>query len=138
MKTNNNALFVLGGIVVIGLLMWLLGRQPSPEGNLPPTFSISSVSTTQEKTIDIGADITDALFVCDNKKAIGANFHKKGVILNLSDGRILTLPQTISASGARYANSDESFVFWNKGDTAFIDENGSRTFENCNVQKGEF
>lgn len=138
MKTNNNALFVLGGIVVIGLLMWLLGRQPSPTDNLPQNFSTSSVSTIEEKTIDIGADITDALFVCDNKKAIGANFHKKGVILNLSDGRILTLPQTISASGARYANSNESFIFWNKGDTAFIDENGNRTFENCNVQKGEF
>jgi membrane-bound inhibitor of C-type lysozyme len=138
MKSNNNALFVLGGIVVIGLLMWLLGRQPSPSDNLSPTFSTSTVSTKEEKVIDIGADITDALFVCDNKKAIGANFHKKGVILNLSDGRVITLPQTISASGARYANVDESFVFWNKGDTSFVDESGVRTFENCNVQKGEF
>jgi membrane-bound inhibitor of C-type lysozyme len=138
MKTNNNALFVLGGIIVIGLLMWLLGRQPSPTDTLPANFSTSSVSITQEKTIDLGADLTDALFVCNNNKAIGANFHKKGVILNLSDGRVLTLPQTISASGARYATSDESFVFWNKGDAAFIEESGSRTFDNCNVQRGEF
>ena len=28
----------------------------------------------------------------------------------------------MSGSGARYANKDESFVFWNKGNTAFITE----------------
>ena len=43
----------------------------------------------------------------------------------------MTLPQAISASGARYANSDESFVFWNKGDTAFIQEGENYTYENC-------
>ena len=137
MKTNNNALFVLGGIVVIGLLMWILGSQPAKNNDKKIEETASSTSPKVE-TIDIGADITDALFVCDDKKAIGANFHKRGVILNLSDGRNITLPQTISASGARYANSDESFIFWNKGDTAFIDEKGVRTYENCNVQKGEF
>ena len=44
------------------------------------------------------------------------------VVLQLSDGRSLTLPQTISADGGRYANADESIVFWSKGDTAFITE----------------
>ncbi len=138
MKTNNNALFILGGIVIIGLLMWLLGSQPTKNFETSTEESASSTNIKTETAVDIGADITDALFICDDKKAIGANFHKKGVILNLSDGRNLTLPQTISASGARYANSDESFVFWNKGDTAFIDEKGVRTYENCSVQKGEF
>jgi membrane-bound inhibitor of C-type lysozyme len=32
----------------------------------------------------------------------------------------------MSGSGARYANADESFVFWNKGDTAFITEGGGK------------
>ena len=43
------------------------------------------------------------------------------------------LPQTISASGARYANDDESIVFWNKGNTAFITENGpdNITYKDC-------
>ena len=44
------------------------------------------------------------------------------VELKLSDGRSLKIPQAMSGSGARYANTDESFVFWNKGDTAFITE----------------
>jgi membrane-bound inhibitor of C-type lysozyme len=39
----------------------------------------------------------------------------------------------ISGSGARYANADESIVFWNKGDTAFITEGAddAMTFEDC-------
>jgi len=41
----------------------------------------------------------------------------------LSDGRSFNLPQTISADGGRYANSDESFVFWSKGNGALVLEN---------------
>jgi len=41
------------------------------------------------------------------------------------------LPQARSGSGARYANGDESFVFWNKGDTAFIEEDGKTTYADC-------
>ena len=35
--------------------------------------------------------------------------------------------------GARYANADESFVFWNKGDTAFVTEGAAdtMTFKDC-------
>ena len=49
----------------------------------------------------------------------------------LSDGRALSLPQTLSGSGARYANADESIVFWNKGRAAFIDERGKPSYSGC-------
>lgn len=45
------------------------------------------------------------------------------VKVSLSDGRILTLPRTISADGMRYANGDESFVFWSRGNGALVLEN---------------
>ncbi|MFA5754832.1 MAG: MliC family protein [Candidatus Paceibacterota bacterium] len=72
-----------------------------------------------------------AIFNCDDDKFIIADFYNGRVDLSLSDRRVISLPHAISASGARYANSAETFVFWNKGDTAFIDENDQRTFENC-------
>lgn len=75
--------------------------------------------------------IATGIFYCDNSKAIVADFRQATVSLRLSDGRELTLAQTISASGARYANGDESFVFWNKGDTAFVQEGENYTYENC-------
>ena len=55
------------------------------------------------------------------------------VVLALADGKKLTLPQTLSGSGIRYANQDESFVFWSKGDTSFVEEGPNRTvtYENC-------
>jgi membrane-bound inhibitor of C-type lysozyme len=56
------------------------------------------------------------------RKSIEATFYANSVDLKLSDGRSLKVPQAMSASGARYANKDEIFLFWNKGDTAFVTE----------------
>jgi len=78
------------------------------------------------------ANTITADFLCADNKNIKAEFvngENSFVKLILSDGRHLDLPIAISASGARYANSDESIVFWNKGDTAFIEENGVMTYE---------
>lgn len=75
--------------------------------------------------------INSVIFNCADNKSIHALFFKERVELTLSDGRNMLLSQAVSASGARYANSDESFVFWNKGDTAFIDEKNEVTFKDC-------
>lgn len=55
------------------------------------------------------------------------------VVLTLADGKKLTLPQTLSGSGIRYANQGETFVFWSKGDTAFVEEGPSQavTYKDC-------
>lgn len=77
--------------------------------------------------------VNSALFKCADNKSIQAIFFKDRVELTLSDGRNMLLPQAVSASGARYANTDESFVFWNKGDTAFVTEGNATTFADCTV-----
>ena len=79
------------------------------------------------------------VFSCGDSKTIAATFYPtddKFVDLKLSDGRNLSVPHAISASGARYANADETFVFWNKGDTAFVTEGTSsvETFKNCSLK----
>jgi membrane-bound inhibitor of C-type lysozyme len=55
------------------------------------------------------------------------------VTLTLADGRKLTLPQTLSGSGIRYANEGETVVFWSKGDTAFVAEGPGQTvtYKDC-------
>ncbi len=93
------------------------------------------------------APTATATFYCDAGKTIAASFYagaaptdtKPGepprpggsVELLLSDGRTLSLDQTISGSGARYANPDESIVFWNKGDGLTFTENGAQTYMGC-------
>ena len=82
--------------------------------------------------------IAQANYICNEGKTIEAAFYKGeekpvqpgempipsgSVKIVLSDGRNLDLAQTISADGARYANSDESFVFWSKGNGALVLEN---------------
>lgn len=72
-----------------------------------------------------------AMFSCREGKTIDAKFGDSMVHLVLNDGRVMNLVQGISASGARYVNTNETFVFWNKGDIAFIQENAKITFVDC-------
>ena len=77
--------------------------------------------------------INAAVFRCDvpANSFISSVFYSDRVSLTLSNGRRITLPHALSADGARYANADESFVFWNKGNTAFIEEQGTTTYSGC-------
>jgi putative hemolysin/membrane-bound inhibitor of C-type lysozyme len=86
---------------------------------------------------DTAGGVVLALFRCAEQKTVDAVFsngQRSSVSLVLSDGRSLSLPQRRSASGARYANADQSFVFWNKGDTAFIEENGQTSYRDCSTR----
>lgn len=71
-----------------------------------------------------------ATFTCA-QGAMVASFSDGIVSVKLPDNREFTLEQTISASGARYANEGEQIVFWNKGNTAMVSENGTTIYENC-------
>lgn len=80
------------------------------------------------------AEAKTVTFVCTQDKLINATFYLKDdkyVDLDLGSGNKVSLPRTMSASGARYAKADDSFVFWNKGDTATITENQVETYSNC-------
>jgi len=94
---------------------------------------INSTVTNSQPT-----EAITAKFICQEGKQLQAKFNSEpesSVELVLSDGRTLQLPRAISASGARYANADETIVFWNKGDTAFLEENGVSTFQDCLVKE---
>jgi membrane-bound inhibitor of C-type lysozyme len=71
--------------------------------------------------------VSNASYACKDGKTVRAVYYADRVDLALSDGRSMSLPQTMSGSGIRYANSDESFVFWSKGDTAFATEGDPNT-----------
>ena len=77
--------------------------------------------------------VIENTFVCSSGERVEAVFDtgSNRVDLSLPDGRKLSLAQVLSASGARYANADESIVFWNKGRTAFLQEGGVVTQSDC-------
>jgi membrane-bound inhibitor of C-type lysozyme len=78
-----------------------------------------------------GSFVNSVTFSCAGNNTIQALFFADKAELALSDGRHMLLLQAICVSGARYANTDESFVFWNKGNTAFIEESQKITFKDC-------
>lgn len=90
-------------------------------------------------------------YVCDQGHAVGARFYEgpkasppaEGeppvqtgrVEISLDGGTAQNLLQTISADGQRYANSDESLVFWAKGDEGIFLRNSEAdpTYKNCKI-----
>jgi len=107
-------------IIVLGIGVFCFYKKPMQKIPVIPVVNQSN-----------GAVINSVTFNCAENKSIQAIFFKDKVELTLSDGRNMLLSQAISASGARYANNDESFVFWNKGDTAFINEGNKTTYKDC-------
>ena len=118
-------------------------------------FTYPQQTKTEEESVDSKQLIATASFVCDSNRTIDAEFYDDetevatssdsnqppvpsgSVKLTFAGGTTVDLPQTISADGARYANADETFIFWNKGDGAFIEENGQTTFSNCEIKNDD-
>jgi membrane-bound inhibitor of C-type lysozyme len=92
----------------------------------PPKEPISNLS--------LGELVADASYRCEDNKTVRAKYYTGWVELTLSDGRIVTVPQALAASGVRYANRDESFIFWNKSREAFIEELGVVSYKDCKEQ----
>lgn len=122
--STQTAVIVLVVAMVIGVAGWVW-LKPTAQGT-------SLTGDTQLSQNDSGL-IAAVHYSCDADKAIAASYYDASVVLILSDGRDMTLPQTISADGMRYANADESFIFWSKGEGAFVDEGGAQTYSNCVV-----
>ncbi len=110
-------------------LAFCLGRQYEAVHHMKNMKEMSD----KNMPVDVGGKKVPKIvtFDCIEGKAIDVQFQGDMVFLELSDGRSNALDQVISASGARYANSDESFIFWNKGKTAFVEEKGVVTYKDC-------
>jgi len=128
MKKNLIFIFLIV-IIFAGAGIWYANNK----GNKSPSPSPSPI-----------AQVT---YICNGDKTIDAAFYKGepkpvepgeppipsgNVKIVLSDGRDFDLPQTISADGSRYANSDESFVFWSRGNGALVlEDNIEKSYIGC-------
>jgi len=134
MKKNLIFIFLLI-IIVAGVGIWYAGNNwknlfPPPSPYLP-------------------SPVAQVNYICNENKTISAAFYKGepkpvepgeppiptgNIKIILSDGRNFNLPQTISADGSRYANSDESFVFWSKGNGVLVlEDNVEKSYIGCVV-----
>lgn len=115
-------IFVLAIVAIFGIIfVWHKGQ-----GNVVNAPETSPTPTPIKVT-----------YVCPNGDEIPASFDNTAgtVTFTLPGGEPTTLPHAMSADGARYANSDESLVFWNVGDSVMIEQNGVTTYQNCSTSQ---
>src|SRR4051812_36741869 len=110
---NTKAKVGLTAIIVVILAAILWGMRAHMPAHKPDRLA-NSVSYACDK----GKTIAAAFYDGEAKPAADMSTPPVpggSAALTLSDGRSMTIHQTISADGVRYANADESFVFWTKG-----------------------
>lgn len=117
-------------LAILAFVAYLLFGHPEIKLNFPVPYDVGRATTTAS-ILDTAPGI---LFECDSGKSLKAEFTTFSARLSLSDSRQITLPQAMSGSGARYTNTNETFVFWNKGNLASVEENGHMTYANCLTQ----
>ncbi|HET8580888.1 MAG TPA: MliC family protein [Candidatus Paceibacterota bacterium] len=138
---------------------WRSGAAPIPQQDtdVPGTTAAMHASSTEAKSAAATGSparaggvpmtlVTTARYQCDDGKSLTASFYRGPdtpaaagqppvangtVVLVLSDGRTLTLPQTISADGARYADAREQFIFWSTGETALTEGPSAAGYAHC-------
>jgi membrane-bound inhibitor of C-type lysozyme len=128
------------GIIVIVLIAlgawWVWGSGAADQSVAQPREEVASATYSCDK----GKTITATFFSGPEAPAAqpGEPPQPTGSAdVSLDGGAVMTLAQTISASGVRYANSDESFVFWNKGNEALIMRNNSMDLDYTNCTQAE-
>ncbi len=108
-------------VVVAGTVLWLY----RPWASQPAAQPIAAASYQ----CDDGETVTAAFYRGASKPGLAPGeppVPGGSVALTFSDGRAMTLAQTISADGGRYATTGESFVFWSKGNGALLFKDGSQ------------
>ena len=118
--------------IIIGVIIFFGIHRPA---NAPSSTDMTAVTASTSASTEVSATSTQTYsYSCDNDKSITVTFHLPQddfTNVNLSDGRHLILGHVISADGARYANANESIVFWTKGVTAFVQEASTTTYSGC-------
>ncbi len=108
---NKNVLSLIAIVVLVLMLMVVsMFTKPRPHTVENPATPINSVTFFGPTS------------------SVDATFGDSSVTFSEDDLGTMTLPQVISASGARYANADESIVLWNKGNDVVIYQKGKAIF----------
>ncbi len=115
---KKSKVFIIVILVVIFLsVLTLLTYKPVNENKALEPQPVAKVTATSAQFSD-GATTIEAMFNSDST-----------VTFNHSITGLVTLPIAVSGSGARYANSDQSLVFWEHQGEVTITKDGNQVFK---------
>ena len=124
MKKETKIIISILVVVVLAICCVVFFQKKIVQNITPP-----AATATVSYACDAGKSITATYYTGSSSASSVAGqppILTGSVALLLSDGRTMTLQQTISADGTRYANPDGSFVFWGKGNGAMVLENNQQ------------
>ncbi len=97
---------------------------------------IAILSSTIPIPAQSQAEANRVTYRCEKEQSLQVTFLAQNytypdgaAAVTFADGKTLTLPHIISASGARY--SDGKTTFWTKGEGAFVEVDEKMTINNC-------
>lgn len=124
-------LIILLLIVLVGVSEYF--RRPHITG--PVDTPVPTQQVQREIPEKKEPEIKNLSFTCsdDTSGLLTFNIPKKTLTVKMTQDTY-NLVLATSASGSRYTNEDESFVFWEKGGTAFIERRGDVVHEDCVVK----
>lgn len=117
-------LITILAIIILGGLFYLI-KYPSKEDNF-------DIDHNSQNEVDMSIYTKNFVFTDPTtQKTANVLMSEDGdsIILNYENIKDQVLNIAMSASGARYANVDESLVFWNKGENGFILLNDQKIFD---------
>lgn len=122
---TNSAKTILALIVaaVVVVIVVLVAKPATPGTNTPAPGGMETPSAS-------------LFYACNDNKTVEAEIFDTHAKVGLSDGRNLDLAKKTTTDGDRYANADESIVFWRKTNGALILENNQeKSFIGCVLVK---
>ncbi len=130
-KDKNKLLMIVGVIILLVIL--------GGGFFLFKNYSNSSKSGSEERAIPTSVTVgkIEKNYTCSDDKTIVAIFNNDtdmSADIALSDGSTMNLPHVEAASGAKYANEDESVIFWTQGNEAFLEQDGKETYSDCVIK----
>ncbi len=120
-----NVILILFAVVVILGSLYYLNNYSSNKKDL-------GINRTPQNEVKMSVYTNNFVFIdTTSKKTANVLMSEDGnsIILNYENIKDQVLNISISASGARYTNTDESLVFWNKGENGFILLNDQKIFD---------
>lgn len=101
-------------------------------------IDIDSQNKLEQKSEECFSEITDYfVFSCQSGDEIKIRYdNKDNEAILLFHGQSYVLQRAISASGARYANDDESIVFWEHQGEVILEIDGEIVAQNCLLDEG--
>ncbi len=114
-------------LLIIALFILVAGTQIYTYVTRPPTTTMPT--PTPAAQITMGSSIAQVIY-SDGKNQVKATFNRldNTVTFTHPTTGTLSLPLAVSGSGTRYANPDETTVFWEHQGEVTLTSNGKQIF----------